>query len=70
MIYMQEVKEYVPFYKVKEKDKKGWFNGKDERAKKRRGEALKRMKRKPVQERKEEYKLERNEYVRVRREEI
>ena len=27
------------------------------------------MKRKPVQERKEEYKLERNEYVRVRREE-
>ena len=27
------------------------------------------MKRKPIQERKEEYKLERNEYVRVRREE-
>ena len=25
------------------------------------------MKRKPIQERKEEYKLERNEYVRVRR---
>ena len=28
------------------------------------------MKRKPIQYRKEEYKLERNEYVRVRREEI
>ena len=27
------------------------------------------MKRKPVQERKEEYNLEKNEYVRVRREE-
>ena len=27
------------------------------------------MKRKPIQERKEEYKLEKNEYVRVRREE-
>ena len=51
MIYEQEVKEYIPFYKVKEKGKKEWFNGKGERAKKRRGEALKSMKRKPVQER-------------------
>ena len=34
----------------------------------RRDEAWRRMKRKPVQERKE-YKLERNEYVRIRREE-
>ena len=39
------------------------------RAKKRRDEAWRRMKRKPVQERKEEYRLERNEYVRIRREE-
>ena len=37
-------------------------------AKKKRDEARRRMKRKPVQERKEEYKLERNEYVRIRRE--
>ena len=29
--YEQEVKEYVPFYKVKEKDKKEWFNGKCDR---------------------------------------
>ena len=39
------------------------------RVKKRRDEAWRRMKRKPIQERKEEYKLERNEYVRIRREE-
>ena len=42
---------------------------KNVRAKKRRDEAWRRMKRKPVQERKVVYKLERNEYVKVRREE-
>ena len=68
MKYEQGVKEYVLFYKVKEKGKKEWFNGKCERAKKRRDEAWRIMKRKPIQKRKE-YKLERNEYVRVRREE-
>ena len=48
---------------------KKWFNGKCETAKKKRDEAWRIMKRKPIQERKEEYKLERNEYVRVRKEE-
>ena len=52
MIYEQGVQEYVPFCKVKEKDKKEWFNGKYERAKRRRDEAWRRMKRKPIQERK------------------
>ena len=37
--YRQRVKEYVPFYKVKEKGKKEWFNGKCERVKKRRDKA-------------------------------
>ena len=70
MIYEQGVKEYVLFYKVNEKGKrKLWFNRKCERAKKRRDEAWRRMKRKLVQKRKEEYKLGRKEYVRVRREE-
>ena len=69
MIYEEGVKKYVPFYKVKEKAKKEWFNGKCERAQKRRDEAWRRMKRKPTQERKEEYKLERTEYLRIRREE-
>ena len=37
IIYEQGVKEYIPFYKVKEKGKKKkWFNGKYARAKKRR----------------------------------
>ena len=27
MIYKQGVNEYVPFFKVKEKGKKDWFNG-------------------------------------------
>ena len=67
MIYEQGVKENVPFYKVKEKGKKKWFNGKCKRAKKRKDEAWRRMKRKLIQQRKAEYKLERNEYVRVRR---
>ena len=70
IIYEQRVREYVPFYQVKERGKKEQFNGKCERAKRRRDEAWRRMKRKPVQERKEEYKLKRNEYVRVRREEM
>ena len=48
--------------------KKEWFNRKCEKAKKRRDEAWRRMKRKSIQEK--EYQLERNEYVRVRREEI
>ena len=30
MIYEQGIKEYATFYKVKEKDKKEWFNGKYE----------------------------------------
>ena len=37
--------------------------------KKRKDEAWRRIKRKLVQERKEEYKIERNKYVRVRRKE-
>ena len=67
MISEQGVKEYVPFYKVKEKDKTEWFNGKCESAKKRRDEAWRRTKRELIQERKEEYKIDKNEYVRVRR---
>ena len=39
MIYIQGVKEYFRFYKVKEKGKKEWFNGKCERAKRRRDAA-------------------------------
>ena len=35
MMYKQGVKEYIPFYMVKEKGKKDWFNGKCEREEKR-----------------------------------
>ena len=49
MIYKQEIKKYVPFYIVKDKGIQEWLNGKGERAKKKRDEAWKRMKRKPIQ---------------------
>ena len=61
MIYGQGVMEYIPFYKVKEKGKKECFNRKCEGFKKRRDEAWRRMKRKPIQESKYKYKLERND---------
>ena len=49
------------FIKGKKKEKKsGLINRQCERTKKRRDEAWKRMKRKPIQKRKEEYKLEIN----------
>ena len=69
MIYKRGVKKYVPFDQVKEKGKKEWFNRKYNRAKMEKDRAWMRMKRKQKQITKEEYKLERNEYVRVRREE-
>ena len=56
---------------IKDKEKgKTWFGGKCETAKKKRNEALKRIKRKSIHNIIEQYKLERNEYVRVRREDI
>ena len=69
MIHQQGVKEYFPFYKVKEKRKKKQCNGKCARVQKKRDEAWKRMERKQIQKRKE-HKIERNEYVKVRREKI
>ena len=67
--YEQGIMYHVPEYKVKDKGRKDWFNLKCISAKKKRYEAFKRMRRKPTQENKAKYKSERNEYVRIRREE-
>ena len=67
--YEQGITRFVPTYKVKAKRKEDWFNMICERAKLRRDKAWKKMRRKPTRENKREYKQERNEYVRIRREE-
>ena len=54
--------------KQKKKERKEWFNGKCDRVNKERDRTWLRMKRKSKQKTKE-YKLARNKYVKVRREE-
>ncbi len=61
--------KYFAFNKIKEKVRKEWYNGEFEKAKKKRDEPLKRLKRKLNHRNREEYELARNKYVRVRREE-
>ena len=56
-IYKQGVKEYIPFYELKEKGIKEWSSGKCKRVQKSRDEAWTRMKRKPIQERKEQFQV-------------
>ena len=67
--YEQGIMRYVPTYKVKTKRRSDWFNMTCERAKQRRDKAWDKMRKKPTRENKIHYKLERNEYVRIRREE-
>ena len=67
--YEEGIIKYVPEYKVKEKGKKDWFNKRCATAKAKRDKAFKRLMKRPTQENKTEYKLERNEYVKIRREE-
>jgi len=63
--YEQGIKKHVPLYIVK--GKKEWFNAVCVKAKEKRDKAWKRMKRKSTERNRGEYKLARNEYVRIRR---
>ncbi len=68
-IYDERVEKYLPFNKITKKGRKEWYNGECEKANKKRDEAWERLRRKLNNRNREEYKLARNEYVRVRREE-
>ncbi|XP_050725009.1 uncharacterized protein LOC127002828 [Eriocheir sinensis] len=66
--YETGVMKYVPLYKPKEKGKNDWFNARCADAKEKRDKAWKRLKRNKNQRNKEDFKIARNEYVKIRRE--
>ena len=67
--YREGVTKFVPKYKPKEEGRKDWFNATCAKAKEKRDTAWKRWKRNRSMINKESYKMARNEYVRVRKEE-
>ncbi len=56
-------------YKPKERGRQAWFNARRATAKKTRGQACITMKRNGNQTNKEDFKIARNKYVKIRREE-
>ena len=67
--YREGVMKFVPKYKPREEGRKDWFNATCVKAKERRDAAWKRWKRNRSIINKESYRVARNEYVRVRKEE-
>lgn len=68
-IYKESVSKYVPAFKEHKCWKKEWFNVKCEAARERKIKAWKKMCRRNKQKNREEYKMARNIYVQVRRQE-
>ena len=66
--YNEGVQKYVPVYRVRE-SKYSWFNGRCVEAKKRKDKAWKKWMKNRNDINREQYRNERNEYVRIRREE-
>ena len=68
-VYREGVRRYVPKYRPKEVGQNDWFNARCTKAKEKRDEAWKRWKRNRNLRNKENFKIARNEYVKVRKEE-